>query len=521
MNFLRLSEYPFHGAGALSANPGSWDDQQVMAATVLRFTPPSGPYAGRDMYFLYYRGVDALLQGKGQVAIGVMVAEVAGFTGSNWDRVRALNPIIPPDFVAEAPVRGGDYNDMAAVPHQGQVRLYVNIYGNPKGTNRMVRFDLADGITPTYGGEVEWQGRPFGRTGGLLVNVDEVLWMLVNQEMPDGGANRSLRFSTDGRIWQDGGPALQVSGDPDAWDGHSLVVGRGFTHGDHVYAVQPGMPRIGREKDGSPHDDWPEAIGLWRCHKADLGNGRLWQKYHRNPVMLRGPTEGGCWQLGPLIPDDPGRPVVGPYQTWAMPGWGNIGSAEMNQLRMQPYAGLRAGWSTKHQYMAVAANRLALDDWQADPIPVGHSYMIRHAQSGRWLKRDGAFLVLAEAGAPGAAAARFHLERRRDFFVIRARGPQGAELGIPGPERLRRARFDQSADSPITDAPRDWLLEIVDMGADMGAEYPVALITNRHSSLSLMPGRQQDNSGDTYMVQDPALAGDVEKLFEFVRLAPG
>lgn len=166
MNFLRLSEYPFHGAGALSANPGSWDDQQVMAATVLRFTPPSGPYAGRDMYFLYYRGADALLQGKGQVAIGVMVAEVAGFTGSNWDRLRALNPIIPPDVVAEAPVRGGDYNDMAAVLHQGQVRLYVNIYGNPKGTNRMVRFDLADGITPPMAARWNGRGGPSGGPAG-------------------------------------------------------------------------------------------------------------------------------------------------------------------------------------------------------------------------------------------------------------------------------------------------------------------------------------------------------------------
>lgn len=513
MNFLRLGEYPFHGAGALAAEPGSWDDQQVMAATVARFTPAFGPYAGRDLYFLYYRGADALLQGRGKVAIGVMVAEVAGFTGSNWDRLRALNPILPADAVAEPPVRGGDYNDMMAVVHRGVVRLYVHVYGNPPGSNRMVRFDLADGITPVYGGEIEWRGRPFGRTGGLLVNVDEVLWMLVNEEMPDGGANRRLRFSTDGHSWQDGGAALQASGDPAAWDGHSLVVGRGFVHGDHVYAVQPGMPFIGREKNGKSHDDWPEAIGLWRCHKADLGNGRPWQKYHRNPVMLRGPCEGGCWQLTPLIPDTPDRPVLGPYQTWAMPGWGHIGTEQMNSLRVQPYAGLRAGWSTKHQYMAVATNRLALDDWEADPIPPG-AYMIRHAQSGRWLKRDGAFLVLAEDGAPGAAAARFHLARRRDFWVIRARGPKGAELGVPDRDRLRRARFDQSADSPIADAPRDWLLEIV----AMGTEHPVAIVTNRHSSLSLMPGRQQDASGDTYLVQDPALAGDAEKLFEFVRL---
>lgn len=511
MNFLRLSQFPFHGAGPLAEDPGSWDDQQVMAATVVRFTPPAGPYAGQDLFFLYYRGANALLSGKGKVSIGVMIADPARFTGMNWNKLRALNPIIPHDFVAEAPVGGGDYNDMTAVVHGGMVRLYVNIYGNPAGTNRMVMFELPDGITPRYRGEIEWKGRGFGRTGGLLVNVGETLWMMVGDERADGGSDRRLRRSDDGLTWRDGGAALRASGDPGAWDGYSLVVGRGFRAGSHIYAVQPGMPFIGTDRRGKPLDDWPEAIGIWRCHVNDLGNGRLWQAYPRNPVMLRGPTEGGCWQLTPMLAP---QGIFGPYQTWAMPGWENIGTPAMNRLRTEPYAGLAEGWSTKHQYMAVAVNRLALDDWAADPIPAGRSYMIRHVRSGRWLKREGAALVLAEPGAPGAAAARFHLSARQGFRALRAGGPKGPELGVPGRRPDQRAGFDApAADGLPATAPRDWLTEIF----EINGRHDVALITNRHSSLSLAPGGAQED-GDFHVVQRPALAGDTDMLFEFLPL---
>lgn len=511
MHFVRQSQYPFHGSGDYTDYPGEWDDKQAMAATVVRFTPASGDSAGDDLFWMYYRGADDLLSGAGVVSIGMMTADPLTFNGRNWDKRRDRNPVIEPDATGTAPVLGGDYNDMAAVVDatNGVIRLFVNIYGNPSGTNRLVQFSSTNGYDFTYAGEATLGGGNFGSTVGGLFYVGARLWALCGVSASNGGgSNRRLRYSDDhGSTWTNAATAISVASDQNAWNGFSLVVGRAFVSGDYVYAVQPGMRYLGLDGAGGAYADWPEAIGLWRKALADVGDGQPWEAYPRNPIMVRGPTEGGCWQLNVMLLNGV---ALGPYQTWAHPDWDNIGSANMIELRDTPYAGLGEGWSTKHQYTAQAINQLALQNWSLNPLPNG-TYAIRHAATGRWLGVNGSGgAVLTQSDAP---ATLFHLSRRNDFTLIRRDTSSGDALRVADLSRNTLATFAAPGDT--SDRTVEWHIEIIAPASLEVGETVTAFITSRHSSLSLVPRIEAVDSA-VPVVQGPALYGSAEHVFEII-----
>lgn len=505
--FYPVSEFPMHGAGPVTRYPGQWDDKQVMAACCALFTPASGAFSGRQTAFLYYRATDDLLSGPGSVQIGVMTADPADLDGLNWNRQRGLNPIIPANAVASAPVLGGDYNDMTVVEYAGKLRLFVNIYGNPAGSNRMVVFESATGLAFTYLQEVQHGGTHFGATCGPIWNVAGTLWGLFSQAAATGGNKKRLRSSADGGLsWTDHGTAIELSTDPKAWDSHSLIVGRPFPWavGDsHVYALIPGMRNIGTDGGGSPYSDWPEAIGLYRCAVDQLGQPGSWQRYPR-PVMMRGPLDGGIWQLAPLVI---GREVLATYQAWSMADFDNIASADMATLRSQPYAGVTEGWSTKHIYTARLGGRAALDDWATDPLPAGAVYL-RHVATGAFLAIEGGRAVLS-AEAPQV----FTHASEGGFSTLTA-----GSTRLRAPSLKNRAQIEASADD-LTGDPLNlkahWLINLRE---DQAGVPPLVWVQSRHSSLALAVRRGTDRSG--IAIEQRPYVGAADMLWELVAHRP-
>ena len=510
--FICFSEDPNHGSMGRSRYPGEWDDQQVMSPTRVRFTPATGDFAGDDLWFYYYRGLDKLIGEGGVSQIGVRTADVATFNGTNWDDQRAKNPVIVNDFPgAPAPVAGGLYNDFRAFVYNSKIRLTIAIYGNPSGSNRTAIFESDDGYTFTYVGEATKDGTYLGRTIGAIENVGGTLVSLVSIADGAGGGNgRQKWISNDGGLtWLDRGLAVPVGVEGD-WNGLTYLGGTMELIGDYYVALLHGMPFIGYSSGVTPYLDWPEAFGAFRCHVDDILTADvIWEANAQNPLFIAGPTHGATWHAA--LYQNKGS-TFAHMETWGVPGFNNIGNATNMALRDTPYFGLGSKVSSSQIYMLEMKDRGWIDNWTT-PIFADGDYTLRHVSSG-----DAGKFVGIVGGAPvpvindEGEIAKFSIDRQLSFYRFRSGG-----VSMRAPSEFNGAGVVmETSPGVLTNQAGQW--DVMPWGDPVPGGGRQVVLTNRYTrmALSLSNGTEADGSP---LICAP-FTGDPAQVFEVMPYRP-
>ena len=494
MHPIRQYEIPARPGGYF--RPGDWDSLNPMSLSPIRLG---------DTYFAYYRGAADLEPNEGAgggLYIGLMTCPASDFHPDNfvWSSTPILNGAFPQNFLPGIP-SDTKWADTATIEVNGTIYFYIIARGDGQ---RLLRFSTTDGYNLSYDGECLWNGGNFGSNIAAMYHHNGRFYFLGGRGAadPNLGNGKRLRSSADGLTnWTGHGYCMQPSGVVGTYNEYSLVTGRGWQDDTYAYALVPGI-RI-------QHNDWPEGIGLWRCPLSELGvQDRIWDEWPGNPVLLRGPVEGGCWQLNYL---QAGNGLVGTYQQWGHHDFNNLGSPEMEQLRDQPYYGTNWYWSYKSIMYIKWANELALRDWGYDIIPNGQ-YRIQHVNSREYLKpitaSDGSRLTTTPNKSDPDIV--WDVERQVGYHRI-ANQSASRQIRIEGESLNADVHAHLSTGpGPTTNFAGQWHLPVVYPEAPGSAAHTVQLI-NRHSSLGLKP----DGSGSVR--QQPVL-GEAESFWRFVRI---
>jgi len=182
------------------------------------------------------------------------------------------------------------------------------------------------------------------------------------------------------------------------YDQRTRIVGRGFTYKEnssapeYAYALLPGSHLF---------TDWPSGIGMWRIPVTNI-ESNIWQECPWNPILQRGPSEGGTWQLSPFLTPSGALYTNGSnnlnflYQTWSIlplrPGPTTTYQTEAyggewaRKMRIKDYAGMAAGRTHKHIGYLRGLNRLLLGSWDGlSNIIEGVNVNIRNIGTNKYL----------------------------------------------------------------------------------------------------------------------------------------
>lgn len=466
MNFHRVSYIP--GREGYPPNEDRWDDRNPMSNT------PA--ILGSTAYF-YYRGTGNTGGGaKIPGEIGVMTAPANDVRRDTmtWPAASSYGPA---SLHYSGPDLGMEWGDMHAIAVGTTIYLFVNVEdkddtgGNPGRTAVL----STDGTTLTHLGEV----RDVGDTR-LPDNIAAVyhdgtyFWLLVSQSSTVPGTLKGKRLlygATAAGIYADGGDAMMPTGVAGDWHRYTLITGRGWQDATYAYALIPGGGHSGDDVD------WPEAHGLWRCPLASLGTPAAWEVYHDNPVFLRGPDDGGSWQLSYL----PGLTGMTLYQAWGLWGSDNVGSTAMLDCRDTMYNG-----GHKDMKLVRATSQLAMTDWDFEPLPDA-TYRIKHFRSGKYMTAAAVTAgsnVTAETTPTGLS--RWVMSRAHGFRVLALESAPTMQLRMrdDGRGETKHAEVNVSGGAGYLDMSGEWLCaHWMQPKSDTSA---LCTIQNRYSSLGLV-----------------------------------
>lgn len=490
-----LSEYPLVRGGK-TERAGEWD-----AASTLHVSTVVLP--GEERIRVYYKGQDDHPVNSGVSQLGVGFLYPDGYDDET-DGVRipfngreitlsGSNPLLDPTTLAfplnadeslgagigevnfEQDTVGGLYGYWYITNHQTDSKNHVGV------------IQSADGISWSF---VQEMLTPTATNQGTQIEVQKVgsdYWFTYGL----GGGGKALRHSSNGLTYtEDFGKIVDVPTDAgDIAAGGFPGPGRLFHYGDYLYYVLQGT----RGSNG----DWPEAMLLYRCHVDDLGNGELWEEYH-SPINLRPPCYGGIWQAN-LIQTNNGWWAI--HNAWGEPGFHNINSTYMNDLRTTQYAHLGDDFGYKHILAGKVTSSVALTDWYYHPLEDGETYRFR--SNGGWLAlaEDGEnVIVKAEADAD----CNWVVEKQNKFWLIKPEADTTKAIRMTGLDARSNARY-----LPLvveTFSPTDSTLNFRYQWhfSLHGDDTPTqASIVNRYSSLSMRNDPERGVLQDVHMVGTP------------------
>ncbi|PRY25220.1 hypothetical protein CLV78_102397 [Aliiruegeria haliotis] len=408
------------------------------------------------------------------------------------------------------------YSDQcAATGPDGLIYLFTQVVQDEsaaeKARDKLVLHTF-DGTSLDYKGEIKFKDKDFARKPAGAFYARNRWWIVINRKSAHDDDKsfrngKALRWTKDPAAmtgWMSNNKLIvDVSDETGDWNSWTTTTGRTFLDGDHVYFLGPATGHI-------RHPDWPEAQGLFRIARKDLGNGQMWEEYHRNPVIHRGPTEGGCWQCS-YLPEIPSGIAL--YQMWGIADRSEAGTDLILKTRDKAYHG--GNKKTFKNIMPIrASTRLALDNWYHDPLPDGE-FVVRHVATGKYLKAkeaaSGAEVVLAEKR--DAKLARWQLSRQGGYYVLSLDVDPTLQLRIRGDVNESR-RLDRFAEvgpdggSWDKNYQNQWHLPLTEERVTIEANTVVMI--NRHSSLGL--GVSKNKVRQEYVLDEPEYVWEFERL---------
>lgn len=238
---------------------------------------------------------------------------------------------------------------------------------------------------------LEWSdGRRTAMGACSVQQVDRGWLMAVKDE-----GKVVIARSADNLVWTDPGPAGGIVGETHGTWYDDCIIGANLEMSEsHYYLYVSGGSEAVIKRTGEPADDYPTAVGLWRCPRsADPHVGANWEEYVRNPVLLRGPTMteygGALWQFNAVPVRRSAEPR--PFFLGIFEGAGFVAGRSENRagdLRDYQYGGNKVTWNVDAYSQTYAAVYDAPDletAWTQDPLPDGR-YRLRSVATGGYLR---------------------------------------------------------------------------------------------------------------------------------------